>query len=110
MMVRRRKLEPFCVDTANSLARDDKDFHWTAVYRGYLVLQEEEWRCAKRFNVKHYLVDVKEEGKSLASVTPLLFTWMLCLPKQTKIIRLPKANAFSDSQGGGINLWKEYLS
>jgi hypothetical protein len=43
-MENRRKKEPFCGDTINSLARKDKNFHWLTSYQWFLnkILEEKK--------------------------------------------------------------------
>jgi hypothetical protein len=32
----KKRTEPFCDDTINSLAKDNKDFHWSTSYKWFL--------------------------------------------------------------------------
>lgn len=136
-MAQRRRLEPFSGDIVNSLVQNNKDYHWDVAYKWYSEMQEEDHKenkvwtsvlakagcmaevfdfreavhwCAKRFDAKHRLINVKEEGKTLVPLTPLTFKRMVHLLEPMKVFRLPKADSFLDAHRGGSIILKEWFS
>jgi hypothetical protein len=66
--------------------------------------------CASKFNSKHRLIPVLAEGKNLVLLTPNIFRIMLRLPTPNKVLQLLEVDSFLDSQGGGVNLLKDFLA
>jgi hypothetical protein len=62
-----------------------------------------------RFDSKRRTIRVVVEGKNHVPLTPKIFKRMLRLPTSNKSLRLPDTDSFMDSQGGGINLLKDFM-
>jgi len=85
-MVPKKQFASYYADTVNTLAQEDKDYHWTAAYRQYEDMEKEKQRdnknwtlglakagyileefnfrqnvqwCRNSFNSKHKLVNLK---------------------------------------------------
>jgi hypothetical protein len=46
-MENRKRTEPFCSDTVNSLAKENKNFHWSTSYEWFLSKTVEEKKTDK---------------------------------------------------------------
>lgn len=99
-MASKKRKEPFCADTLNSLAKNDREFHWSRAYSWYLdlitkdvstkhlrttslakvgcmlevfhVLDFVSW-CAERFNASRRVIQVGETIVQPISLDPLVF-------------------------------------
>ena len=126
-MVSRKKIEPFCGDTYNSLAKIDKDFHWSKEYGRYLGLPVEKkcsnclwiielakssyrlkvfnvlelvlW-CSKWLDATKRIIHVHETSLDPRSLRPIVFQNMLRLPKPNKELKLSEIDSFIAKNGG----------
>lgn len=120
----------------NSLACEDKDFHWYTIYKWYSILTLEEnnskkvWvlgimkegcmlkafdfielvaLCMKMFDSRHRFIHMEDVGKTPVPLTPTTFRQMLWLLEQTKVLILLVEDSFLNAQGREVILLQNFL-
>jgi len=53
---------------------------------------------------------VEFEGKNFVPLTPNVFKRMLRLPSSNKSLKLPNIDSFMYSQGGGVNILRDFMA
>ena len=126
-MVGKKKKDPFCGDMSNSLAKSDREFHWSREYDQYLDLHAEDvsskhfrivglvkdgcmpevfdvpkfvlW-CSKCFDTSRRRIQVGDNTIQPIRLNPLVFHRTLRLPKANKEFKIAKATNFVTNHGG----------
>jgi hypothetical protein len=65
--------------------------------------------CAKRFDSKHPLIEVKKIRRNLIPLTLNIFRRMIHLPTIDRVPKLLKEDSFLAAQGGSMGLVKKFL-
>ena len=126
-MVGKRKKEPLCGDTFNSLAKIDKEFHWSKAYSWYSNSSADDkysnhlkttslvkarcmleifnvpklaLRCSKNFDATKRLICLGESTMPPIILSLIIFQKMLRLSKPNKKLKLIAANLFISTMAG----------
>jgi len=65
--------------------------------------------CASELYFKHRMIQIKEGGRTHVLLTPSIFGRVLWLSTPNKVLRLPREDSSLNSQGGVVNLLKDFL-